>query len=64
MRILSGKKAELLVRKLEQRGETDLARVERSVQKIVRDVRNLRPRTLRCRCSCIEPIAVLTTLPI
>ena len=31
---------------------------------IVRDVRNLRPRTLRCRRSCIEPIAVLTTLPI
>ncbi len=47
MRILSGKKAELLVRKLEQRGETDLARVERSVQKIVRDVRKNSDRALR-----------------
>jgi histidinol dehydrogenase len=47
MRILSGKKAELLVRKLEQRGETDLARVEKSVQKIVSDVRKNGDRALR-----------------
>ncbi len=47
MRILSGKKAELLVRKLEHRGATDLARVEKAVQKIVSDVRKNGDRALR-----------------
>jgi histidinol dehydrogenase len=39
MRILSGRKAEAFVRALEQRGATDLARVEKQVRRIVADVR-------------------------
>lgn len=39
MRTLSGRKAEAFVRALEQRGATDLARVERQVRRIVPDVR-------------------------
>jgi len=39
MRALSGRKAETFVRALEQRGATDLARVERQVRRIVADVR-------------------------
>ena len=39
MRILEGKRAESAVRKLEQRGHTALARVEKPVRRIVDDVR-------------------------
>ena len=39
MRALSGRKAETFVRALEQRGATDLARVEKQVGRIVADVR-------------------------
>jgi histidinol dehydrogenase len=39
MRTLSGRKAETFVRALEQRGATDLARVEKQVRRIVADVR-------------------------
>jgi histidinol dehydrogenase len=39
MRTLSGRKAEAFVRALEQRGATDLARVEKQVRRIVADVR-------------------------
>lgn len=38
MRILSDKRAEVFVRKMEQRGATDLARVEKQVRRIVEDV--------------------------
>jgi histidinol dehydrogenase len=47
MRILSGRKAETFVRALEQRGATDLARVERQVRRIVVDVRKNGDRALR-----------------
>lgn len=39
MRILSGRRAELAVRKLEQRGAASLSKVERQVRRIVEDVR-------------------------
>lgn len=39
MRILSGRRAELAVRKLEQRGAAGLSKVERQVRRIVEDVR-------------------------
>src|SRR5690242_3286636 len=39
MRALSGRKAEAFVRALEQRGATDLARVEKQVRRIVADVK-------------------------
>jgi histidinol dehydrogenase len=39
MRALSGRKAEAFVRALEQRGATDLARVEKQVRRIVTDVK-------------------------
>jgi histidinol dehydrogenase len=39
MRTLSGRKAETFVRALEQRGATDLARVEKQVRRIVADVK-------------------------
>jgi histidinol dehydrogenase len=39
MRTLSGRKGEAFVRALEQRGATDLARVEKQVRRIVADVR-------------------------
>jgi histidinol dehydrogenase len=47
MRTLTGRKAEALVRALEQRGATDLARVEKQVQRIVSDVRKNGDRALR-----------------
>jgi len=47
MRILSGKQAEFLVRKLEHRGAADLARVEKPVCRIVEDVRKNGDRALR-----------------
>jgi len=47
MRTLSGRKAEAFVRALEQRGATDLARVERQVRRIVADVRKNGDRVLR-----------------
>ena len=39
MRVVAGKQAEALVRKLEKRGATDLARVETQARRIVADVR-------------------------
>lgn len=39
VRILADKRAEAFVRKMEQRGATDLARVEKPVRRIVEDVR-------------------------
>ena len=47
MRILEGKRAESAVRKLEQRGQTALARVERQVRRIVDDVRKRGDSSLR-----------------
>jgi histidinol dehydrogenase len=47
MRVLSGRAAELQVRKLEQRGGADLARVEKQVRRIVNDVRKTGDRALR-----------------
>lgn len=46
-RVLEGRAAESFVRKLEQRGSTDLARVEKPVQRIVADVRKNGDRALR-----------------
>jgi histidinol dehydrogenase len=47
MRTLSGRKAETFVRALEQRGATDLARVEKPVRRIVADVRMNGDQALR-----------------
>jgi histidinol dehydrogenase len=47
MRSLRGRKAESFVRALEQRGATDLARVEKQVSRIVADVRKNGDRALR-----------------
>ena len=47
MRTLRGRKAEAFVRMLEQRGATDLARVEKQVSRIVADVRKNGDRALR-----------------
>jgi histidinol dehydrogenase len=47
MRVLRGRSAEATVRKLEQRGATDLARVEKQVSRIVADVRKNGDRALR-----------------
>ena len=47
MRALRGRKAEAFVRVLEQRGATGLARVEKQVVRIVRDVRKNGDRALR-----------------
>src|SRR5215831_15385706 len=47
MRTFSGRKAEAFVRALEQRGATDLARVEKQVRRIVADVRKNGDRVLR-----------------
>lgn len=47
MRVLSGRPAENFVRRLEQRGATDLARVEKKVKRIVDDVRKNGDRALR-----------------
>jgi histidinol dehydrogenase len=47
MRTLRGRKAEAFVRKLEQRGSADLARVEKTVSRIVADVRKNGDKALR-----------------
>lgn len=47
MRVLAGQAAEKCVRKLERRGATDLARVEKQVRRIVDDVRANGDRALR-----------------
>ncbi len=47
MRILAGKAAEARVRELEQRGATDLGRVEKQVARIVNDVRKKGDKALR-----------------
>jgi histidinol dehydrogenase len=47
MRILRGRQAEARVRALEQRGATDLARVEKQVSRIVADIRKNGDRALR-----------------
>ena len=47
MRVLRGRRAELAVRAMEQRGATDLARVEKQVGRIVSDVRKNGDRALR-----------------
>src|SRR5436305_8828101 len=47
LRIISGRRAEAFVRKLEQRGATDLAPVEKPVRRIVDDVRRNGDRALR-----------------
>lgn len=47
MRILSGRRAENFVRRLEQRSSTALARVEKQVKRIVDDVRKNGDRALR-----------------
>jgi len=47
MRTLRGRKAEAFVRKLEQRGAADLARVEKTVARIVADVRKNGDKAVR-----------------
>jgi len=47
MRTLRGRKAEAYVRALEQRGAADLARVEKTVGRIVADVRKNGDKPLR-----------------
>jgi histidinol dehydrogenase len=47
MRTLRGRKAEAFVQKLEQRGGSDLARVEKTVRRIVADVRKNGDKALR-----------------
>ena len=47
MRTLRGRKAEAFVRALEQRGAADLARVEKTVARIVTDVRKNGDKALR-----------------
>ena len=47
MRILAGRQAELMVKKLEQRGPAGLARVEKQVRRIVEDVRKNGDTALR-----------------
>ena len=47
MRTLTGKQAEKMVRKLEQRGPAGLAKVERQVRRIVEEVRKHGERALR-----------------
>src|SRR5436305_1335238 len=47
MRTLRGRKAEAFVRTLEQRGAADLARVEKTVARIVADVRKNGDKALR-----------------
>ncbi|HEY2499567.1 MAG TPA: histidinol dehydrogenase [Candidatus Angelobacter sp.] len=47
MRVLKGRKAEAFVRALEDRGATDLARVEKKVARIVADVKKNGDRALR-----------------
>src|SRR5258708_36700347 len=47
MRVLSGRGAEAFVRKLETRGVTRLAQVEKQVRRIVDDVRQNGDRALR-----------------
>lgn len=47
MRTLRGRKAEAFIRTLEQRGATDLARVEKTVGRIVADVRKHGDRAMR-----------------
>jgi histidinol dehydrogenase len=47
MRVLRGRRAEAMVRVLEKRGATDLARVEKQVSRIVGDVRKNGDRALR-----------------
>ena len=47
MRTLRGRKAELFVRTLEQRGAADLARVEKTVARIVADIRKNGDKALR-----------------
>jgi histidinol dehydrogenase len=47
MRVLRGRRAEAVVRTLEQRGATGLARVEKQVRRIVGDVRKNGDRALR-----------------
>jgi histidinol dehydrogenase len=47
MRVLSGRGAEAFVRKLEKRGSSDLGRVEKTVRRIVDDVRKNGDRALR-----------------
>ena len=47
MHTLRGRKAEAFVRKLEQRGSADLARVEKTVSRIVADVRKNGDKALR-----------------
>ena len=47
MRVLAGRAAEERVRKLEQRGATDLRRVEKQVARIVNDVRKKGDKALR-----------------
>jgi len=47
IRVLKGRAAETFVRKLEKRGATDLARVEKAVRRIVVDVRKSGDQALR-----------------
>lgn len=58
MRILNGRAAELHVRKLEQRGGADLARVEKQVRRIVNDVRKNGDRALRRYAARWDGLAV------
>jgi histidinol dehydrogenase len=58
MRVLAGRAAEKFVRKLEQRGATDLARVEKQVRQIVDDVLSNGDRALRCYAEKFDGLAL------
>jgi len=57
MKTLSGRQAEAYVKKLEQRGPADLARVEKPVRRIVDDVRKNGDRALRRYAEKLDGLA-------
>jgi histidinol dehydrogenase len=57
MRVVAGKQAETLVRKLEKRGATDLARVEKQMRRIVESVRKQGDPALRRYAEKLDGLA-------
>ncbi|HEV3316692.1 MAG TPA: histidinol dehydrogenase [Candidatus Angelobacter sp.] len=57
MRVVAGKQAETLVHKLEKRGATDLARVEKQVRRIVESVRKQGDPALRRYAEKLDGLA-------
>ena len=63
MRTLRGRKAEAFVRTLEQRGAADLARVEKTVARIVADVRKNGDKALRRYAEKLDGLQPQTAAP-